>query len=107
MDYQSKQMVINALVKVINAAPKSYLQRSYSHPIECQNRDVSMQEFNIWMNYVNQVMDISYNHIELNAILMTKITISQLSSQYGVSNTQRIEQIKQELLNLAQIITQY
>lgn len=107
MNNQSKQMVINALIKVINAAPELHFQRNYLYPQAYQNSDVSMQEFKTWMNYANQVLDISYNHIGLNDILMTKTAISQLSFQYGVPNIQCIVQVKQELLKLAQIITQY
>ena len=36
-----------------------------------------------------------------------KMMISQLVSQYGVSNIQRIDQIKQELIKLTQAILQY
>lgn len=107
INYQSKQIVIDALIKVINAAPGLYSQRKYPYPQTYQNSDVSMQEFNTWRDYADQILDISYNHIGHNAILTTKIAIGQISSQYGVSFMQRIDQIKQELLNLAQLILQY
>lgn len=107
ISYQSKQIVIDALIKVINAAPGVYSQRKYLYPQTCQNSDVSMQEFNTWLDYANQIIDISYNHIGYNAILTTKIKIGQLASQYGISFIQRVDQIKQELLNLAQLILQY
>lgn len=105
--YQSKQIVIDALIKVINAAPGLYSQTKYLYSRTYQNSDVSMQEFDTWMNYANQILDISYNHIGFKAIILTKIRIRQLSSQYGVSIAQRIDQIKKELLNLAQLILQY
>lgn len=107
INYQSKQIVIDALIKVINAAPGFFSQRNYLYPQTYQSRDVSMQEFNTWMEYANQILDISYNHIGYNAILTTKMAIGQLSSQYGVSFIQRVDQIKQELLNLTQLILQY
>lgn len=107
MNDQSKKMVVNALIKVINAAPGLYSQKNYLHSQIYRNSDVPMQELNTWMNYANQILDISYNHIGINAILSTKIVISELYSQYGVSNIQRIEQIKQELLKLTQVILQY
>lgn len=107
MNNQSKQMVTSALIKVINAAPGVSFQRNYMYPQTYQNYDVSMQEFSTWMNYANQVLDISYNHIGINDILTTKVKINQLYSQYGGTNIQRIDQIKQELFKLTQVILQY
>ena len=107
MKNQSKQMVTNALIKVINAAPRVSFQRNYMYPQTYQNNDVSMQEFNTWINYANQVLDISYNHIGINDILTTKVKINQLYSFCGVTNTQRIDQIKQELFKLTQVILHY
>lgn len=107
INYQSKQIVIDALIKVINAAPGLYSQRKYLYPQTYQNSDVTIQEFNTWIDYANQILDISYDHIGYNAILKTKMMIGQLSSQHGMSCIQRVDQIKQELLNLAQAILQY
>ena len=107
MNNQSKQIVIDALIKVINAAPTLYSQGNYMYSLVSQNSDVSMQEFNTWIDYAIQILDISYNHISINVILSTKMTIYQLASQYEVSNIQRIYKIKQELINLTQIILQY
>ena len=107
MNNQSKQMVMDALFKVINSAPTLYSQRNYLYPQTYQKNDVSTQEFNTWVNYVNQILDISYDHVGLNIIMSTKMMISQLVSQYGVSNIQRIAQIKQELIKLTQAILQY
>lgn len=107
MNNQSKQMVIDALFKVVNSAPALYFQGNYLHPQTYQRNDVSMQEFNTWVNYANQILDISYNHLGLNTIMSTKMMITQLASQYGVSNIQRIDKIKQELIKLIQIILQY
>lgn len=107
MNNQSKKMVMDALFKVINSAPALYSQRNYLYPQTYQTNDVSTQEFNTWVNYVNQILDISYDYVGLNIIMSTKMMISQLVSQYGVSNIQRIDQIKQELIKLTQAILQY
>lgn len=113
MNNQSKQMVVNALINVINAEPGLYSQKKNIYALNNglrskgrSGRDISVREFNTWMDYANQVLDISYNHIGLNDILSAKIAISQLSSQNEVPNEQRIEQIKQELFKLTQTITQ-
>lgn len=107
MNNQSKQIVIDALFKVINSAPELYSRRNYLCSQTYQSNDVSTQEFNTWVNYANQILDISFNHIGLNVIISTKMMISQFTSQYGVSNIQRINQIRQELIKLTQAILQY
>lgn len=118
MKNQSKQMVIGALMNVINAAPILHSQRNYMNRQAYQisnwsnqelypNNDISKLEFDTWIDYVNQILDISYNHIGLNDVLSTKMMICQLASQYGLSNMQRIDQTKQELIKLVQIILQY
>ena len=71
INYQSKQIVIDALIKVINAAPGLYFQRNHLYCQTYQNSDISMQEFNTWVDYANQILDISYNHIGYYAILIT------------------------------------
>ncbi len=109
MNDQSKQMTINAIIKVINAAPKlnSPMQPYNNYTSPQMHNDISMRECNIWIDYANQVLDISYNHIGLKDILSTKIAICQISAQNGVSNVSRIEQVNQELFKLIQVILQY
>lgn len=107
MNIQSKQMVVDALIKVINAAPVLYSQRKNIYSQTYQNSDISIQEFNTWLDYANQILDISYNHLGITTILSTKATMSQISSQNGVSNLHKIEQNKQELLKLTQVVLQY
>ncbi len=103
-------MAINALLKVVNAAPVPYSNNNYfnnNYPPIYPSSDVSMQQFNTWVNYANQILDISYNHIGIDSILSTKMRINQIFSQNGISNIHRIDQIKRELVNLTQIIIQY
>lgn len=97
--YQSKQMVVDALLKVVNAAPNSQMQIHcyYYYP----NHPISDQDFTTWLNYANSILDISYNHTGLNDILSTKVNISQIALQNNVPYEQRIERIKYELINLA------
>lgn len=104
MNNQSKQMVIDALIKVINAAPALYSQRNYLYAQPYQNNDVSIQEFCTWVDYTNQILDISYNHMRHSVILATKMEIYRLVSKDELSNMQRIDQIKQELIKLIQVL---
>lgn len=106
MNYQSKQLVINAIYRVINSAPKPYISTRYMYNTHSSN-DISNQEFNTWVNYVCQILDISYNHIGLNFILSTKNQILQMANQYGIPYVYLVTQINNELFNLIQIISQY
>lgn len=102
-NYKSKQMVIDALIKVVNAAPNSQMQTSYYYASN-QPHPISHQDYVTWLNYANSILDISYNHTGLNDFLSTKINISQISFQNNVPYEQQIDRIKHELLNLAQRI---
>ena len=104
--YQSKQMIVDALLKVVNAAPNSQMLATYysSYLPQNQPRTISDQDFTTWLNYVNSILDISYNHTGLNNFLSAKIHTSQISLQNNVSYEQRIERIKYEILNLAREI---
>lgn len=107
MNNQSKQMVVDALYRVINSAPALYSQRNYLYPQTYQTNDVTTQEFSTWVDYADQILDISYNHVRINAIISTKMMINQLALQCGISNIQRIDQINRELLKLTQAILKY
>ncbi len=102
MNYQneSKQVVVDALLKVINSAPNSQMQTSYYYSAQNQPRTITNQDFIIWLNYVNSILDVSYNHTGLKDVLSTKVNISQISYQNNVSYEQRTERIKYELINL-------
>lgn len=103
MNYQnqSKQMVIDAMLKLVDSAPGIQLQR-VAFPYQLtQRNDVSVQEFNNWLDYVISIFDITFNYTELNNIILAKMRILQISSQNEMSYVQRISQINHEILGLA------
>lgn len=113
---KSKEMVINAIHKVINSAPTINTPANYNYNnyfnyyMNNTRNDISKQEFDTWINYAYQVLDISYNHIGLNCILATKNTILKLVNQFNQLRTpymQRVLEICRELFNLVQMILQY
>lgn len=95
-----KQLVADALFKVINSAPSLH----YNH--YGAQSDVSQQEFNIWMDYVFKTLDISFNYTGISPVLSTKSMIFQLASN-NIPYINRIEQIKFQLHNLIQMILQF
>lgn len=99
MNRQTKQLVADALFRVINSAPAHYNYYALQS-------DVSQQEFDIWMNYAIQTLDISFNYTGISAVLSTKNIVYQIYYN-NIPCITRIEQIKLQLHNLIQIILQY
>lgn len=66
-----------------------------------------MQEFDTWLNYVNSILKISYDHMGLDIIMTANLKIMQIASQNEIYYIQRVEQIKNQIINLAQGILQY
>lgn len=116
MNSQGKQIVINAIYRVIYSAPKPYNQNFY--PYYNQNNlssnDIMPQQFEIWRNYVFEVLDISYSNLPLYSISSAKERITQFVLQFNQYNqcspnkipyVQLVDQINNELLYLIQLIT--
>lgn len=106
MHYQSKQLVINSIYKVINSAPNQYAQYGYGYNAQPAN-NISHQVFITWVNYVYQILDISYDYTKFDLIILTKSRIYQIANQSGIPYIYLVSQINNELLNLIQIISQY
>lgn len=107
MNSQSRNMVVNELIKVVNLAPTLYSQINYYQPNMHPRSDISLPEFSNWVYYANQTLLISYNYTGLAIIPPVKMRVDQISNQQGIPYLQRVDQIKWELLNLAQLINQY
>ena len=111
MDYQNTKMIIDSLLKVANSAPTlsgpvSYYQQYYSNQSNMRS-DVSKAEFDAWIQYVNQTLDISQRYTNWNIFTNKKIEINQASLSGSISYIQRIQIIQQMLLNLSQQINNH
>ena len=69
--------------------------------------DVSKAEFDAWIQYVNQTLDISQKYTNWNIFTQEKIQINQASLNEGIPYIQRIQIIQKMLLNLSQQINNY
>lgn len=116
MNSQGKQIVINAINKVISSSPQPYNQNMFSNKYDTNPNDISKQQFEIWAKYVTEVLDISYSNLGLFFIMETNIKITQLILQFNQYNQfnenkipymQLVFQIKNELLGLIQTIVQF
>lgn len=107
MDYQRKQIIVQALIKLVQSSPEVQPQISSPYFLGDPNHDILMQEFNIWINYVNDVLKVTYDYTGLETVLVVQMNIMRFSSQNELLYKQRVFQIKNEILGLTQTILQY
>lgn len=86
MDYQVKNMIVNALTKIVDDAPtKHNVQYYMSYP---KNYGISKESFDIWTNYIFSVMKIISSYVDvsicfsnINSIIMQPCPNNEYSSQ--------------------------
>ena len=111
MDFQNTKMIIDSLLKVANAAPTlsgpaPYFQQNYFNQQNMRS-DVSKAEFDAWIQYVNQTLDISQRYTNWSIFTKEKIEINQASLNGNIPYIQRIQIIQQMLIQLSQQIYNY
>lgn len=109
MNYQNKQFVIDTLMKLADSSPikKTYPNNFYGHGSARNSYDISQQELNIWMNYVNSVLDILSTYLSPTELTSVKVQIGNIASQYELTPAMQALNIERELLNFAQNILRY
>lgn len=107
INYQSKQFAIDTLIKLADSSPvkKTYPNNIYGKQKNCY--DISQQELNIWINYINSVLDILSGHVNQTEISMIKMQIRNVAAHNELTCAMRALNIERELLNLTQRILQY
>lgn len=106
MNYERKQLIVQALIKLVQSAPDVQTRISYSYSWSGQNYNISTQEYANWVDYVYSVLDTTYGYTGLDLVYKYKMNIMQITNQGG-SYLQLISQIKNEILSLAQEILQF
>lgn len=104
VNYQNKQFVIDTLVKLADSSP---VKKTHPNSITGSSYDISQQELDIWINYVNSVLDILSGYINPMEIYLIKNQIRNIASQNESICAMRALNIERELLNLAQTILRY
>ena len=113
MNRQGIQMAIEAIYRVINSAPKS--TTTYPYIYDYASNDVTPQQFNNWLNYLNSILDIAYQNLGLNDFFIVRNYIYQiiqqfninLNSQNKITYLQLVNQINDVLFRLVQNLLQY
>ena len=101
MTYQQKKVVVDALIGIASSSPtKKFLSNGYLQP--SGKLEISAQEFNIWIKYIESILDTLYEFIPLNTLLITKIEIVNIATQSNVSYLDQALEIERKILNLAQ-----
>lgn len=116
MNKQGVQIAIDAIYKVINSAPKTYSSNIYSYTPNYVEGNISVQQFMNWINYLYNILDISYQNLGLYDFIMVKNNIIQIVrqsdpnnsyAQYKMPYSMLINRINNELLGFIQHLLQY
>lgn len=107
ISYQNKQFILDTLFKLIDSSPvkKRFPNNSYS--MNNNSYDISQQNLDIWINYIDSVLDILSDYINPTEISLTKLQIRNIASQNDLTYAIRALNIERELLNLAQSVLRY
>lgn len=107
MDQQIKKTILDALMNVVDSAPtkaRNYYAHFNNHPSMSNSYDVTPEQFNIWINYINSTLQIISQYIGMGLYMTIRNDISALANQSSANYTQRTFDICDRLLNFAQTI---
>lgn len=113
MNRQGIKMATEAICRVINSAPKISM---YTYNPNYTSNDITLQQFNNWLNYLNSILDIAYQNLEIYDFLTVKNNIYQIVQQFNFNNMytqykttylQLVNQINDVLVRFVQYLLQY
>ena len=105
-NYEKKQFVVDTLLTLVNSSPaKNFYSTNYNGN-SIKKFDISQQELNNWINYINSVLNIISDFIYQGEISLIKGQIIRITSE-NETNIMRALNIERELLNMAKRILQY
>ena len=108
MNYREKNMIVDSLLKLVRSSPSKKLLSKKNGTYQTNQKDaLSYQELNIWVNYVNSVLDVLYEFAPIDIILQTKIKVTTTACQEKLDYFQRAIEIERIILNLAKTIVNY
>lgn len=107
INYQNKQFVLDTLIKLADSSPVNKTYPNNIYGTARNNYDISQQDLEIWINYVNSVLDILSGYINPAELSLIKFQIRSIASQNELACAMRALNIERELLKLAQNILRY
>ena len=102
--YQNKKFVIDTLINLADSSPVRKTYQNNIHGISQNHYDISQQELNIWMDYINSVLDILSDYISQAKVSMIKAQIRNIASKNASTPAMCALNIERELLKLARNI---
>ncbi|EFB76231.1 hypothetical protein [Subdoligranulum variabile] len=100
MDYQTKNMIINTLTKIVEDAPtKPTVKYGMTSPAYT----VSGESFGIWINYIFSVMQIISSYVDVNTCLTSINNVVQQPNSNNDYSLQ-VNTICQIILDFARTI---
>lgn len=107
INHQKRQFVIDTLINLADSSPVKKNYRNSIYGTSHNRYDISQQELNIWIEYINSVLDILSDYITQAEITLIKTQIRNIVSQNGSTYAMYALNIERELLNFAQNILRY
>ena len=107
MDQRIKKTILDALMNVVDSAPtkaRNYYAHYNSHSSIANPYEVTSEQFNIWINYINSTLQIISQYIGMGLYITIRNDISTLANQSSANYTQRTFDICDRLLKFAQTI---
>ena len=120
MDHQIKTMIVNAIMKVVDSAPRQLnIQSSHkrvspryspstpyqsAHPYQSEmlyQTDDYKEHFDVWMNYVWSILKTASSHIDSNLYISVKMQIQSILTQPNMDYALKTTAICKTLLDLA------
>lgn len=95
MDHQTKMMIVDAVTNVVKSAPTKQNNSLFN--------GVTQESFDIWMRYVNSVLKITSQYIDINLIYPLNTQIQNIVMQ-NKDNFSKTNDICDILLNFARTI---
>lgn len=102
----NKQFIIDTLLKLVDSSPikKTFPGNLYNGNAQY---NISQQELDIWVKYVNSILDLLSDYIAPAEINITKMQINNLATQDSRLCALRTLDIERVLLNLARSVLTY
>lgn len=101
MDYQTKDMIINALMKVVKNAPTNSTNQYAVYSPYQKTYDITKEQFDIWINYVYSILKIISSYVDVNTCLSH---ISNIIADPYDAYASKINTICQKILDFARTI---
>lgn len=120
MDHQIKTIIVNAIMKVVDSAPKQVnIQTSqkrvsphhspstahqFAHPYQSEmlyQTDDYKDHFDVWINYVWSILKTASSYIDSNLYISVKKQIQNILTQSNMDYASKTTAICKTLLDLA------